>query len=107
MFVEPSSDRLAAALEGELAIRDDCLVLLTGTLSYAIAWHASAASWIPDENAIQVGSVRAAVGDRVALGGGEMSVQADNLGDWMWSVAPSEDCLRQDGFWFAWSLEHL
>jgi hypothetical protein len=107
MFVQTGDDRLAAALEGELGIRDDCLVLLTGSASFAIAWHASVASWKPDESAIQIGGVRAEVGDRVALGGGEMSVRADNLGNWRWAIAPSENCLAQDGFWFAWGLEHI
>jgi len=107
MFAQFGEDRLAAALEGELGIRDDCLVLLTGSTSFAIAWHASDTSWAPDEDVIQVGSVRAEVGDRVALGGGEMPVRANNLDDWDWAVAPNEGCLQQDGFWFTWSLEHL
>jgi hypothetical protein len=107
MFAQAGNDSLLAALEGELAIRDECLVLLTGTTSFAIAWHSSVSVWIPDENAIQVGRVRAEIGDRVALGGGEMTVRADNLDGWSWVVAPSENCLEQDGFWFAWHLEHL
>jgi len=107
MFVEFSGDRLAAALEGELGIRDDCLVLLTGNTNFAVAWHASDTAWIPEENAIQVGEVRAEVGDKIALGGGEMPVRSDNLDDWDWTVAPNDGCLGQDGFWFAWSLEQL
>lgn len=107
MFVQFGDDRLAAALEGELAIQDDCLVLLTGTTSFAIAWHASDTSWDADENTIRLGDARADVGDRVALGGGEMPVRADNLEDWDWAVAPNQGCLRQDGFWFTWSLEDL
>jgi hypothetical protein len=83
---------LLTAVEGELAIHDD--------------WYASATTWHPDENEIEVGGVGAEVGDRVALGGGE-SVRADNLDKWDWLVAPNAGCLAQDGVWFAWSLERL
>lgn len=107
MFIQDSSDRLAAALEGELSVSGDCLVLDTGRSKYAVAWHSSATRWHSDESAIEVNGVTAHVGDRVALGGGEMTVRADNLDNWEWLIAPSAECLAQEGVWFAWSLEHL
>ena len=105
MFVQDSPDRLLAALEGELAVRDDCLVLDTGGASYAILWHSSATTWHADENRIEVGGVNAEVGDRVALGGCEGPMQS--LDELDWRSAPKAGCLAQDGFWLTWSMEHL
>jgi len=104
-FLPEGRGQLTAALEGELAVRDGCLVVDTGTSTFAIAWDAGATIWHADENRIDVGDISAQVGDRVAVAGGEWPVPS--LDDWDWVIAPSEGCLAQGGFWIAWSLEHL
>jgi hypothetical protein len=55
MFIDISSDRLTASLDGELAIRDDCLVLDARIATYAIAWHSSVTTWQAAERRIEVG----------------------------------------------------
>ena len=102
---DPDEGSLLARFQGELALRDDCLVIVDREESWAVAWASPATTWNPSTRTIDVRGTVVQLGQPVGLVGGEMHVNEDTVDSYEWVVRPNEGCLRQDGFWFAWDVE--
>ena len=83
-----------AAIGGELAIQNGCLVIENEQGAWAVTWPAGT-EWSDEEERLLVGETFAAVGDRVVLGGGEFGAPEGG----QWTVAPTEACLSMGWFW--------
>lgn len=67
---EPWGTGDSAALEGLLALRDDCLVMQVDDGSHVVPAFPSHFSWDADTQTLSGEGFSAAVGDRVTVGGG-------------------------------------
>jgi hypothetical protein len=110
----PSGPRvnLLASLSGTLTVEDGCLWLRTPATRHLLVWRqAHALGWSEGRSVIlQEGGVVARVGDRVAVGGGEVNMRDVPVGgNWLEAqvggVAPA--ACRAGPFWIVGGVERL
>ena len=95
-YVVTTPYAMQAQVNGTLAIQDGCLVLVTPIDVTGLAWP-EGAKWSDLARSIELGGVRASVGDDVVLGGGEAQWPDDpDPEDWV--VVPTVECRATDRY---------
>jgi hypothetical protein len=95
-----SDSTLDAGLSGELAIRQDCLVVVdTSGAAWVVVWPVPGTIWDADPQTLVYHDRTFRPGDDVTVRGGEYAVTPET--DFDWITRPSDGCFAQDGFWLA------